>query len=71
MNKIAQWALIPFKAMFKKIVRQQIQQEQSKITDLIASKVTLPNMSAAKERELITKLYDTFEEVISEVLNTI
>jgi hypothetical protein len=57
--------------MFKQVVKDEIKKEQEKITSLIAAKVKLPNMSLALEIELINKMYDTFEEVVGEVLDTL
>jgi len=57
--------------MFKKLVKDEIKKEQQKVTDMIVAKLTIPNMSAVKERELVTQLYDCFESVIGEVLDTL
>lgn len=44
---------------------------KSKQTDIvvkISDKITLPNMSAIREKELLNKLYDTIEEIVSDVI---
>jgi len=71
MNKLVSWALTPVKKMVKKAIKEYIRDEQEIVIRLISEKVSLPNLSAVKERELITKLYDTLEEVVGEILDTI
>jgi hypothetical protein len=53
------------------MIKNYIAQEESKIVNMISDRISLPNISAAKERELIKKLYDTLEEVVNEVLKAI
>lgn len=57
--------------MFKKVVKDEIKNNQDKITDMIVAKINMSNITPVKERELVTKIYDSFEEVIGEVLDTL
>jgi hypothetical protein len=43
--------------------------KQALITTMISDKVALPNMTAIRERELLTKLYDTIEEIVGGVID--
>lgn len=44
---------------------------QAQIIDKLSDRIALPNMSATRERELLTKLYDTLEEITGEVISAL
>lgn len=42
--------------------------KQAEIIEKLSDRIVLPNMSAAREKELLNKLYDTIEEIVADVI---